>query len=136
MGGGIRGGAYVLYIIMIVVAFIPLIVAGVYLIRAILPRNWEFAPCEPDRIRELCKVTKDGGSWVAKEDLCSNLDEAVLPVVVGELTDAVAYNRSQNIARYALVERSLLWVVIAVCALGALGLVHAVIFMLTSSSPD
>lgn len=127
--GGISGAPLVLYMIVIALSFISLVVAGVYLILAILPRDWDFTPYDPERIRELCKIVKDNGGWLATEFSCSDLDEEVLPTILGELTEAAAHNRKHNIARYKLLQRSLLCVVISVCMLGVLGLVHAMIFL-------
>lgn len=127
--GGIGGATLALYVIVIALSFISLVVAGVFLILAILPRDWDFTPYDPERIRELCKVMKDNGGWIAGDSSCIDLDEAVLPTILGELTEAAAHNREHNIARYKLLQRSLLCVVISVCMLGVLGLVHAMIFL-------
>lgn len=127
--GGLVGAPLIVYLVATALAFIPLLVAGVYLILGILPRDWDFTPYDPNRVRELCKVIKDDGGWACDESVCGDLDQTVLPIILGELTEAASHNRSQNIARYALIQQSLLWVVISVCMLGALGLVHAVIFV-------
>ena len=127
--GGIDGSSLVLYLIVIVLSFASLVVAGFFLILAILPRDWDITPYDPERIRELCKVVKDNGGWNCLESSCADLDEKVLPMILGELTEAAAHNRTHNIARYSLLQRSLLCVVISVCMLGLLGLVHAIIFL-------
>jgi hypothetical protein len=127
--GGISGASLALYLVVIVLSFISLVVAGFFLILAIIPRDWDFTPYEPEKIRELCKVVKQNDGWIGQESSCMDLDEKVLPTIIGELTEAAAHNRTHNIARYALLQRSLLCVVISVCMLGVLGLVHATIFL-------
>ncbi len=118
----------VLYLGAIVLVFAALIVAGVFLVMALVPRDWESVPSEAE---ELCKFAgiETGDEPRLTDDHDTRLSDSVYAQLATELARATDTNRSRNFKRYTWLQRAFVAIVVAIVLIFVQLLMHVIVYL-------